>query len=153
MMITLDEAYQEIVKRLINYTPPKRKDYFQAMVTQWRVGDRSVFLANVINNLNMLVAEPTPDAWQLIMWAYQEAQILGRSSDCDLLKTKILESPTMTKKLAEAESAVSTDRLDRQLSPMGQVAFRSATWDLQSAENASGLWKDAGMISLGLFAS
>jgi hypothetical protein len=151
MRTTLDEAYQKIVKRLINYSPPKRTDYFQALIAQWRVGDRSVFLTNVITNLNMLTADSTPDAWQLVIWAYQEAQILGRSSDCGLLKTKILESPTMAKKLAEVESAVSNDRLDRQLSPMGQLALRSATWDLKSAENESSLWKDAGMISLGFF--
>ena len=136
---------------MINYAPPRRKDYLQAFVTQWRVGERSVFLKNVIANLNLLATDGTPEAWQLVVWAYQEAQILKRSSDCDVLKRHLLESPEMASKLAQVERAIPASRVERRLSPMGRLALRSADWDLIAAVNDAALWKDFGMISLGFF--
>lgn len=149
--VTLDSAYQEIVKRLMNYSQPERIDYLRALVVQWRIGDHAVFLENVIANLDVLVADSTPEAWQFIVWAYQEAQVLKRTADTELLRRRLVESPTMARKLSEVETVVGTDRLERQLSPMGKLALRSSNWDLLQAEDDSRLWRDAGMISLGFF--
>jgi hypothetical protein len=55
---------------LMNYGTPGREDYFQALATQWRIGDRSIFLDNVLTALDNLVADPSPEARQALAWAY-----------------------------------------------------------------------------------
>src|SRR5262249_35558996 len=118
---------------------------------QWRIGDRSVFLDNVLSALDNLVADPSLEARQAIAWAYQEAMLLNRGSDAELLRRKLLEVPGMANKLSEIESTNTTGRLERALSPMARIALRSANWDLAQAVKESLLWKDSGMISLGFF--
>jgi hypothetical protein len=147
----LDQAYQEIVKRLINYSKAERLDYLDALLVQWRIGDRLVFLENVIKNLDVLVADSTPETWQLVVWAHQEAQIQKRPVEIQLLRTRLLGSPTMARQLKAIETVAEESMIERQLSPMGRLALRSANWDLARAEEDSHLWRDAGMISLGFF--
>ena len=146
-----EDAYQEIVKRLMNYGSPGREDYFQALATQWRIGDRSVFLDNVLSALDTLIKDPSLEARQALAWAYQEAMILNRGSDTELLRRNLSRLPVAADKLAKLESTHATTRLDRTLSPMARVALRSANWDLEQAMTEALLWKDAGMISLGFF--
>jgi hypothetical protein len=57
----------------------------------------------------------------------------------------------MARQLKAAETVAEESMLERQLSPMGRLALRSANWDLAWAEEDSNLWRDAGMISLGFF--
>jgi hypothetical protein len=146
-----DDAYKEIVKRLMNYGSPGRVEYFQALATQWRIGERSVFLDNVLASLDNLVADPSTEARQGLVWAYQESKLLNRHSDSELLRRKLLEIPLMAEKLNEIEKATASDRLEQTLSPMARLALRSANWDLSQALKEEQLWKDAGMISLGFF--
>jgi len=146
-----DSAYQEIVKRLMNYGTPDREDYFQALAAQWRIGDRSIFLDNVLSALDSLITDPSPEARQALAWAYQEAMILNRVSDTELLRLRLSGVPVMADKLAKLESAHTTTLLERNLSPMARVALRSANWDLEQAITEALQWKDAGMISLGFF--
>jgi hypothetical protein len=52
----LDEACGEIVKRLLNCGRADKRDFIQAFMTQWRIGDRVVFLDNVLFNLERLIS-------------------------------------------------------------------------------------------------
>jgi hypothetical protein len=62
----LEDAYREIVKRLINYGSADQTDYIQALTTQWRIGDRAVFLDNMLANLGLLISgNPKNEIWQL----------------------------------------------------------------------------------------
>jgi hypothetical protein len=72
-----DNAYKEVVKRLMNYGSPGRQEYYQAMATQWRIGERSVFLENVLASLDHLAMDSSAEAKQAIVWAYQEAKLAG----------------------------------------------------------------------------
>jgi hypothetical protein len=141
---TGDDAYHEIVKRLMNYAPT-RKDYLQALDTQWRIGDRSVFLNNVLS-----ITDPS-DAGEALVRAYEEAMSRNRRSDMELIRRKLLEVPALADKLSEIESPNKGGLLEGELSPMARIALRSASWDLAQAEKDAFLWKDAGMISLGFF--
>jgi hypothetical protein len=145
-----EDASIEIVKRLMNYGDPGREEYFQALTTQWRIGDRSRFLANVLANDELLV-DATSEAQQVILWAYQEARIATRHSDAELFKSKLLHFPAMAAEVNKIEAANTPRHFERGLSPMGRLALRSANWDLLNAEKEALLWKDAGMISLGFF--
>jgi hypothetical protein len=147
---TGDDAYQEIVKRLMNYGTPGKKDYFQALDTQWRIGDRSAFLNNALSALDTLITDPS-EAEEALVWAYQEATLRNRRSDMELIRRKLLEVPALADKLSEIESPNKGDLLESVLSPMAKMALRSASWDLAQAEKEALLWKDAGMISLGFF--
>jgi hypothetical protein len=145
-----DEACQEIVKRLINHGQPETEDVLQALVTQRRIGEGAVFVDNILRNLAVLSKGNGSDCWQTIMWGYEEALILERQADAALLRKKVRESP-FANRLTEIEFSSSSMMLDRQLSPMGKIAMRSANWDLSHASKESNPWRDAGMISLGFF--
>jgi hypothetical protein len=149
----LDDAYKEIVKRLLNAGHRGRRDFVQALMTQWRIGDRVVFLGNVLSNLSGLKSwKRDADDWQLIRWAYQEAVVQSREADADLLRKELITSATGAAWLQEAAALSATDLLERSLSPMGKLALSSARWDLaQFDKDGANLWKDAGMISLGFF--
>jgi hypothetical protein len=145
------DAYLEIVKRLMNYGTPGREDYFQALATEWRIGDRSIFLDHVLSAVDHLITDTSSEARQTLAWAYQEAMLLNRTSDAELLRRKLLEVPAMTERLNEIKSANATNRLERALSPMARLALRSANWDLAQSEKEALSWKDSGMISLAFF--
>jgi hypothetical protein len=148
----LDSAYTEIVKRLVNYGRPRQEDFVQALMTQWRIGDRSVFLENVLSNVERLISwTPNDGIWQLLTWAYQEALSCSRSTDAKLLREKLGASSAGVERLNDGAALSVADRLERQLSPMGRLALRSAKWDLAQSDNGASIWKDAGMISLGFF--
>jgi hypothetical protein len=149
----LDEAYREIVIRLLNCGRPGKEDFLQAFMTFWRIGDRVVFLENVLSNLERLISSWTPndDIWQLLTWAYQEALSCSRGADAELLREKLGASPAAVERLNDAAALSVADRLERQLSPMGRLALHSAKWDLAQSDNGPSMWKDAGMISLGFF--
>jgi hypothetical protein len=147
-----DEAYREIVKRLLNCGRPDKEDFVQAFMTFWRIGDRVVFLENVLSNLERLISwTPNDDIWQLLTWACQEALSCSRGADAELLREKLRASPAAVERLNDAAALSVADRLERQLSPMGRLALRSAKWDLAQSDNGPSIWKDAGMISLGFF--
>ena len=148
----LDDAYTEIVKRLVNFGHADKEDFVQALITQWRIGDRVVFLENALSNLERLISwTPNDDIWQLLTWAYQEALVYSRGTDAELLREKLGPSSAGMERLNHAGVLSAADRLERQLSPMGRMALRSATWDLAQSDNGPSIWKDAGMISLGFF--
>jgi hypothetical protein len=48
----IDVAYQAIVRRLLNGPQPEPHDLIQALQVQWRIGDREVFLNNIMQNLD-----------------------------------------------------------------------------------------------------
>jgi hypothetical protein len=146
-----DDAYQEIVKRLMNYGSPGREEYFQAMATQWRIGERSVFLGNVLASLEQLAKDSSPEARQAIVWAYQEAKLADRQSDAEQLRRRMVNIPAIADRLNDIETANASDRLEQDLSPMARLMLRAANWDLNQASKEDLLWKDAGMISLGFF--
>jgi hypothetical protein len=146
-----DNGYSEIVKRLMNYGSPGRQEYFQAMATQWRIGERSVFLENVLASLDHLAMDSLAEARQVILWAYQEAKLADRRSDAELLRRKALDIPAIAERLRDIERANTNDRLEQDLSPMARLIWRSVNWDLNEASKEDLLWKDAGMISLGFF--
>ena len=145
------KSYKEIVSRLVNWkgTPPKA--FFQAFMTQWRIGDRTAFVDNVLRNLGTLMAKVNEEIWQIVGLAYQEATLLERAHDAKLLEEKLRSSPVMSRRLAELASSSVRDWLERRLSPMGRLALRAANFDLHQAEVSSAAWRDAGMISLGFF--
>jgi hypothetical protein len=87
----------------------------------------------------------------LVGWAYQEALVQRRTSDAEVLRQKLLTSTVGAERLKDIAEVSARDWLERQLSPMGRLALRSAKWDFEQTENGSGIWKDAGMISLGFF--
>lgn len=149
--VSSDEAYTEIVKRLMNYGSPGRSEYFQALATQWRIGQRHFFLANVLVALDSLGADSSTEARQVIVWAYQEAKFSGRFSDAERIRVKLADIPDIADKLFRIDSVNADDRLEQALSPMARLAWRSANWDLTQATKDALLWKDAGMISLGFF--
>jgi hypothetical protein len=144
-------AYTEIVNRLLNYGSPGRKDFFQALATQWRIGDRSVFLANALESIDNLSADSSREARQAMIWAYQEAKLSSRHAEAEGLRWKLLEIPLMADRLREIEEETSAEQLERALSPMARLGLRSANWDLAQATQEDLGWKDAGMISLGFF--
>ena len=146
-----EEAYKVIVKQLMNLAHPERDDFLQALVAQWRIGVRAVFLQNVMNNLKTIVSISTDNSWQILAWAYQEAKGLARETDSIVLKKALLESPNAAEKLSELDKTSMVNRLEHDLSPMGRLALRSANWDLDHAMKDSRMWRDAGMISLGFF--
>src|SRR5262249_42843622 len=146
-----DSAYKEIVKRLMNYGSPGREEYFQALATQWRIGERSVFLDNVLALLDHLAADSSSEARPVIVWAYQEAKLADRQRDAEQLRRKMMDIPAIAESLSDIETANANDRLEQDLSPMARLILRSANWDLNQASNEDLLWKDAGMISLGFF--
>jgi hypothetical protein len=149
--VDLERAAQYIEKRLLGVFQPVTKDYIQALVTHWRIGDRLHFLGSVVANIEFLVSLSTNETWKIIVWAYQEAQIQQRTENVELLRSRLLGSPEMAEKLSEIENDVTLDRIERQLSAMGKMALRSANWDLSHASEGISLWRDAGMISLGFF--
>lgn len=151
LLQTTNDPCQELVKRLMNYGSPGRDDYFQALNTQWRLGERSGFLANVLAALESLIVDPSAEATQTLTRAYQDALLLNRQSDAELLRRKLSKVPTLADRLSEIERTNSTDRLEIALSPMARIALRSANWDLAQADREALLWKDSGMISLGFF--
>jgi hypothetical protein len=146
-----DEASPFIVRRLINPGSSTHEEYIQALVTQWRIGDHSDFLANVLSGLAPLLEMSRNDAWEVICWAYQEAMVLNLRPEAELLRSKLRASPTMARRLAEAERMSTNNRLIRQLSPMGRFALSSTNWDFAQAEASEDIWRDAGMLSLGFF--
>jgi hypothetical protein len=146
-----ENAYKEIVKRLMNYGSPGREEYFQAMATQWRIGERSAFLENVLASLDHLARDSSTEARQAIVWAYQEAKLADRGGDAEQLRRKVLDIPAIAERLRDIETTNANDRLEQDLSPMARLIWRSANWDLNQASKEDLLWKDAGMISLGFF--
>ena len=150
-----ENAFTEIVKQLMNWPHPGSEEYqecfLQALVAQWRIGPRWIFVDNVVANLDVLVKISNDEVWQIIGWAYQESLVLQRRADTKLLEQKLRSSPTMARRLTQLAALSAVDRLDRQLSPMGRLAVRAANWDLSQAEVATSIWRDAGMISLGFF--
>ncbi|WP_133116243.1 hypothetical protein [Mesorhizobium wenxiniae] len=146
-----EDAYKEIVKRLMNYGAPGREEYFQAMATQWRIGDRQAVLENVLGALDHLAEDSSAEARQAIVWAYQEAKLKDRHDDAERLRRTILDIPALAERLRDIESTTANDRLEQDLSPMARVILRSAKWDLNQASNEDLFWKDSGMISLGFF--
>lgn len=148
---SLESAYKEIVKRLMNFGSPGREEYFQAMATQWRIGERSVFLDNVLSSLKDLSKDSSEEARQTIVWAYQEAMLADHYEDAKRLRKTISDIPEIAKKLSEIEKETGNDRLEQDLSPTARLILRSANWDLSQTSRDDLLWKDAGMISLGFF--
>lgn len=148
---SVENAYQEIVKRLMNYGSPGREEYFQAMAAQRRIGERSVFLDNVLTSLDRLAMESSAEARQAIVWAYQEAKLADRRGDAERLRGAMLGIPAIAERLSEIEAANANDRLEQDLSPAARLLLRSANLDLNQASKEDLLWKDAGMISLGFF--
>jgi len=148
---SLDNAYKSIVKRLMNYGSPGREEYLQALAAQWRIGERSVFLDNVLASLDQLSRDSSAEARQAILWAYQEAKLADRQGDVERLRQTTLDIPAIAERLRDIENVNAHDRLEKSLSPMARLILRSANWDLQQAVTDDLLWKDAGMISLGFF--
>lgn len=139
-----------ILHRLLNIYEPNSIDYFIAFMAQWRLGERLDFLDNVILNIDQLFLG-SQDRWRVLHLAYQEAVARGRENDVIKLESALANSPDFAKNVASARKAASSDRIERRLSPMGRLAFRTATNDLEAAQAVPHRWFDAGMISLGFF--
>jgi hypothetical protein len=147
----IDKAYKEIVKRLMNHGSPGRAEYFEALTAQWRIGEGAIFLDNVLASMDNLIADSSTEARQMLVWGYQEAKLTDRGTDAELLRRRLVDIPSMAEKLRVIENANSNNQLEQSLSPMGQLALRSANLDLAQALKDDLLWKDEGTLSLGFF--
>jgi len=135
----------------MNFAEAEPSDFLQALVTQWRIGDREAFLENVLRNLKFISALSISDSLQVLGWAYQEAVIGKRDKDIDTLRAALANSDHGPEKLSSLRADIEVSRIEKNLSPMGIMALRSANWDLLNAEKDARSWRDAGMISLGFF--
>jgi hypothetical protein len=144
-------AYQFVLDRLMNHGHPGVEEFKQALLCMWRIGDREKFLESVLPALDGLLTDADDDVWHLVRLAYQEALILRRQSDSELLFNRICESPEQQEAMEEIASLSKQEAIDRQLTPMGKMALRAANWDLSQAIASKNEWRDAGAMSLGFF--
>lgn len=113
---------------MIKATPgdPGLPEFLQALLIQRRIGDLSAFVRNVVGELENLRRLKCDEAWDLICNAYQEALVLGLREEAEGLRAALLASPAIHLRLSEMEAASESDRIERQLSPMGRLALRAA---------------------------
>ncbi len=139
-----ERSSAEIVTRLINHGRPNAKDCVQALLTQWRIGDRAIFVENVLRSMDGLLSDFHSGGVQLASLAYREAVIAGQEHVVAELRSRLPN-------LAEEPGTDVTGLLEKQASPMGKLALRAAYADLLAAERHDSAWRDAGMVSLGFF--
>jgi hypothetical protein len=147
----LEDACAAILIRLMNSGEPGLPEYLQALLIQRRIGDLSAFVRNVVEGLENLRTLKSDQVWDLICSAYQEARVLRLRDEAERLRGALLGSPSIHLRLSKMEAASESDRIERQLSPMGRLALRAANWDLERASETPDSWRDAGMLCLGFF--
>jgi hypothetical protein len=150
-IVAPNDEYREIVKRLTRCGEPEVKDYRVALMATWRIGNRTIFLKEIVSNVSLLGSDAFGTNCDLLELAYQEAVIQERKDDACKLKAALASSADLADRTKAVASSAASDRVERRLSPMGKLAFRAARRELESAVAEPHRWRDAGMISLGFF--
>jgi hypothetical protein len=101
------------IRRLLDYGTPNPEDHVQALVTEWRIGDRADFLDHALSTLEQLASwKPTDEILQLFTWGYQEALVQSRAKDAERLRQKLAASSTGAEGLKQAAALSATDRFE-----------------------------------------
>lgn len=146
-----NRVFLTVLSRLMTNTNVEIEDLLQALDSEWRIGERSLFLDNVLLNLNKLSKFESVNSQQIILWAYQEARLENRKNDAKKIRQTIDVIPSMFELSRDIEKIIASDRIEKGLSPMAILSWRSANLNLRQAVSDNLVWNDAGMISLGFF--
>lgn len=146
-----DDAYQLVVSELINYEGSQPRDWLQALRAMWRIGDKQVYVDNVLSNIESLRTFPRSlGTIEILQSAAVEAIISGRTEEASKLET-VLGQDFEQATISDQKFDVREEKIVRGLSAMGKVAFSAASSDLTSANSENNSTRDAGMISLGFY--
>jgi hypothetical protein len=139
-----------IVQRLMRGSK-EPVDFLLALKTQWRIGSKRDFVDNITRNIDGVVKIGSDLAWTLIGFGYQDSLVLSLHKEASLLRERLISNPSMAVKIQSMELNAEASKIDRKLSAMGQLAYRSAKWDLDALLESDFECRDAGMASLGFF--
>ena len=149
------EESQVIIRRLFE-GEHEISDHLQALEAQLEIGSPEDFVNNVVLNFEELRSRCGESValisrfWKLVCLAYREAVICRLQDKAGFLESVLSTSPFHSKVEEMNQKSVS-GRIERKLSPMGRLAYRSACLDLSRLNEPGSEWQDAGMVSLGFF--